>query len=146
MPKYFAYGSNLDFWHFKSRCSSAVFSEKAFLQDYRLTFPQYDTEWTGGVAGIIPSANSIVEGVIYIISDPDLDKLDDFEDVLKGNYRREKIIIKNINSHEINAWTYLPKGTGNIYYRPTEEYRRLILNGAISNNLSQEYIEYLRSL
>jgi gamma-glutamylcyclotransferase len=146
MQKYFAYGSNLDFLHFKSRCSSAIFSEKAFLEGYKLTFPQYDIEWRGGVAGIIPSKNSMVEGVIYMISDIDLNKLDSYEDVAKGDYRRECMVVKNIDSDEVKAWTYIPKGIGNIFYKPTETYKSLILNGAMYNNFSEEYIEYLRSL
>lgn len=145
MQKYFAYGSNLDFLHFKSRCPSAIFSEKAFLEDYKLTFPQYDIEWKGGVAGIIPSEKSIVEGVIYTISDKDLDILDSYEDVAKGDYRREYMTLKNIENREVGAWTYVPKGMGNIFCKPTKAYKSLIINGAIQNNFSKSYIEFLES-
>jgi gamma-glutamylcyclotransferase len=146
MKKYFAYGSNLDFLHFKSRCSSAIFSEKAFLEGYKLNFPQYDIEWRGGVAGITPSVNSIVEGVIYRISDSDLKKLDHYEDVAKGDYKRRLIIVKNMFGKLINTWTYMPKGTGEKSFKPTEAYKNLILKGAIANNLSESYINFIRSI
>jgi gamma-glutamylcyclotransferase len=146
MKKYFAYGSNLDFLHFKRRCSSAIFSEKAFLEGYKLNFPQYDIEWGGGVAGIIPSVNSIVEGVIYKISDLDLEKLDHYEDVEKGDYKRRLIIAKNIFGKLINAWTYLPKGTGEDNFKPTEAYKNLILKGAIASDLSESYVNFLSNI
>lgn len=145
MQKYFAYGSNLDFDHFKSRCPSAIFFEKAVLEGYQLTFPHYDSEWRGGVAGIIPLDDMKVEGVIYEISDLDLNKLDEYEYIARGDYQRKYVIVKTFYGKSIDVWTYTTRGTGDTFYKPTELYKELIINGAILHGLSQEYIDYLRN-
>lgn len=144
MQNYFAYGSNLDFSHFKHRCPSANFIDKAILEGYKLTFPQYDVEWMGGVAGIIPSKIDKVEGVVYEISDLDLKNLDRYEDVSRGDYIRQYITVKNSLNAPIDAWVYTPRGTGQSFYKPAESYKGLIVHGAILHKLSQEYIDYLR--
>lgn len=144
VQNYFAYGSNLDFSHFKCRCPSAVFIDKGVLEGYKLTFPQYDIEWVGGVAGVIPSKNDEVEGAIYRISALDLKSLDKHEDVSRGDYIRQYMTIKNSLNAPVYAWVYIPKGTGENFYKPAEIYKSLIVNGAISHKLSQRYIDYLR--
>jgi gamma-glutamylcyclotransferase len=143
MQNYFAYGSNLNFPHFQRRCPSATLVDRGVLEGYKLTFPQYDFEWMGGVAGIVPSADSKVEGVIYEISDFDLKNLDELEDISRGDYTRQCMTIKNSLNTPINAWVYIPKGTGESFYKPASPYKRLIISGAVLHKLSQDYINYL---
>lgn len=146
IEKYFAYGSNLYLNHFKSRCPSATFFNNAILKDYKLTFPLNDKEWEGGVAGVFPSKNSRVEGVIYEISHRDLKKLDEYEFVEKGDYDRKRIIVETFLGELFEVWIYIPKEMKDIIYRPTEKYKQTLISGAILHGLSQEYINSLKNI
>jgi gamma-glutamylcyclotransferase (GGCT)/AIG2-like uncharacterized protein YtfP len=59
-PLYFAYGSNLNRRQFQHRCPKARPFARCQLPDYRLVFD--------GVADIIPSPGSLVEGALYWIT------------------------------------------------------------------------------
>ena len=72
---YFAYGSNLNHFQMKKRCSDSYFVKKYKLKDFRLTFrSKYRA------ADIEPKKNFIVPGALFEISKTDEKKLDIYED------------------------------------------------------------------
>jgi len=102
---YFAYGSNLDLAQMRDRCprSEALFTAR--LRRYRLAFAGYSTFWRGGVATLVADPFSHVDGVIYSLTDHDLDALDRCE----GHpyvYRRERIRVR-AGDHDLSVYTYI---------------------------------------
>ena len=76
MPYYFAYGSNMDYPQMKERCPNAKYYGKGYLPDYRLAFTRFSPIWDSAVADILVSPGDIVWGIIYTVSEEDLQKLD----------------------------------------------------------------------
>lgn len=77
---YFAYGSNLNVEQMKRRIGERKAERKAVLKNYRLTFNGCSTKWGNrGVADIEKIEGSSVKGVIYRISEEQLDWLDKCE-------------------------------------------------------------------
>lgn len=75
----FAYGSNINPEQMRRRCPSAVFERVFVVQDFRLSFCGFSRVWGGGVANVEPHKGSRVYGVIWLVSQDDLQKLDRFE-------------------------------------------------------------------
>ena len=72
---YFAYGSNLNHFQMKRRCTDSIFLKKINLSNFKLTFrSKYRA------ADIEPKKNSIVPGALFEISKSDEKKLDIYED------------------------------------------------------------------
>lgn len=145
MNKYFAYGVNLNEDRFRGRCPSIKFISKAILEDYEYTFPRRHRNWEGGVAGVSKKLNSIVEGVIYTISDTDMKKLDEIENIPGGEYTREKVTVTLKDNSTDMVWIYIPCPDEKKYYKPSQEYIEKIVEGAKRHNLSNNFIAMLKS-
>ena len=76
---YFAYGSNMACSQIGERCPDAEVVGPARLPGYRLAFTRYSEGWRCGVADAVPCKGADVWGVLYLISDKDLIRLDDRE-------------------------------------------------------------------
>ena len=79
MPTYFAYGSNMDEEHMKTRCSRARYLGRGVLTNYKIAFTRYSSKWDSSVADVVASQGEVVWGVLYELSEEDLLKLDRFE-------------------------------------------------------------------
>jgi gamma-glutamylcyclotransferase (GGCT)/AIG2-like uncharacterized protein YtfP len=99
---YFAYGSNLDPNGMGRRCPTAVVVGRAALPDYRLTFR--------GVADIEPAAGKRVEGALWLCTAKDVDRLDRYEGVSGGFYRREWLQVQ-CNGKHVDALVYVMNPT-----------------------------------
>ncbi|MFX0198695.1 MAG: gamma-glutamylcyclotransferase family protein [Candidatus Hodarchaeota archaeon] len=143
---YFAYGSNINMRQMKQRCPSAKFHSHAVLQGYQITFPLWSEKWGGGVAGIHMKKGKQVEGVVYEVSEGDLEELDKFEGVDKGHYCRKKVgaIVKTGQSLE--SWVYVPGSADKVQFPPSRKYLETILEGAKRHNFSKQYIGRLTKL
>lgn len=110
----------------------------AKLDQYRFVFNKRGSDGTGK-ANVIADANASVEGVVYRMTDAQLDKLDRFEGSPK-HYLRKKIHIKHPQKGLIQAITYLahPEQTASHSIKPSQEYLNHILLGAKENNLSPQ--------
>ena len=75
---YFAYGSNLDDEHMRSRCASAQPVARAVLPNYALAFGGFSHRWDGAVASVVRARGARVEGLLYRLDDADLRSLDRF--------------------------------------------------------------------
>lgn len=143
---YFAYGSNLDPGHLRRRCPDVIPLRRAVLPGWKLAFRYRSTSFPGGsAADIISVPGDEVWGALYRITGEDLSRLDEFEDLESGGYRR--IEVEPISAGErLVAWTYevqtkLPRD-----YRPTEEYRQLLENGARLHGLPETYLTRMSAL
>lgn len=146
MEVYFAYGSNINMKQMKLRCPSVQFRSKAVLQGYRFAFPLRSKRWGGGVAGILIEKGEEVEGVVYELSEEDLERLDKFEGVDKERYYRKKVKVVLGDGSSIEAWTFFPNSDKKSSFLPSKKYLETILEGAREHQLSKHFIENLKSI
>lgn len=146
MPAYFAYGSNMNLKRMEEMCPGRRPLGIATLHDYLLAFRYPSTTWAGGgVCDIVRCKGSLVWGVLFEVSEADLQALDDYEDVAQGGYRRLSVAV-NLEGFLHNAISYevVEKLPHNL--RPTERYLDLVIAGAEQNGLPRGYIESVRQI
>ena len=73
---YFAYGSNLNPEQMQRRCPDSQFIDIATLRGFHLAFAGHSRRWGGGVATVLEAPKDQVEGIVWSISDRDLESLD----------------------------------------------------------------------
>lgn len=83
---YFAYGSNMNPARLEARGIPPRFVARAHARGYILGFPRRMRDG-GGVAGMLPKAGGVVEGVIYLFSDEQFTILDRYEDAPRAYFR-----------------------------------------------------------
>ena len=130
--KYFAYGSNLDLPQMEKRCPTSELISKGSLSDYRLTFNTYSTGWGGGVADVIQDKGSNVWGLVFKLSDMDLERLDRYEGYHKNQaslYKRWQTIINTPKGHISDVWVYTVVEKQK-FVQPTLEYLQIIKDAA----------------
>ena len=139
--KYFAYGSNLDLPQMKRRCPSSKLISKGSLSGYRLTFNRFSSGWGGGVADVIQEQGSEVWGLVFEISDSDLERLDRYEGCYKEQtslYERWKAVIDIPNGQVCDVWVYTVVEKQK-FVPPTSEYLQIIKDAAVKWNFPKSY-------
>jgi len=143
MPFVFAYGSIMKSSEMKHTCSSAESKGMACLPGRRVVFNGSSKAWGGaGAADLTADPDSAVWGVIWDLSDEDVERLDRREGVPHSYTPCEVEVVD-------------PAGDGlvaNTYTRPHPQqerapsvaYAQAILEGASENNLPTEYQDTLR--
>ena len=97
---------------------------------------------TRGYASIVVSENNYVLGTVYELSEADLLRLDQFEGVAQGNYRKE-IIAVDVGGRELSCLVYIDSVIEE--GAPKEEYVVRINNGIKDAAFPDEYVtQYLR--
>lgn len=134
---YFAYGSNLSQSRLEKRIGKVKHLGIATLKNYTLTFNKKGKDGTGK-ANIEPRQNSLTFGVVYQLTNAQLDKLDSFEGA-PHHYER-KITSCNQDGSSIEAITFVAKDNWKTSkpLHPSKEYLNHILQGAIENHLQLE--------
>ena len=119
----------------ENRLGQVVTAGNAVLDGYRFAFNKVGHDGTGK-GNIIPDATSVVEGVIFDLTEKQLVELDAIE---KG-YRR-------VLFPEIESFVYVaePEQTRD-GLSPNEEYFGYVYNGACEHHLSGPYIQFLKTL
>ena len=165
---YFAYGSNLNPWFMRERLKdgdwlpdgwhkSGHFSGPELqvlglytLQDYEFGYNLWvGNETTGNV---VPKTGSRVYGMLYKISELQLNELDRTEDVPR-DYMRVALKVKQAAASvwqnapsKVDAWVYV--GNAELVTAaidPDPEYVAFVTDAAIEQKLPQDYIEtYLK--
>lgn len=105
MSLYFAYGSNMDQDQMKERCPSAVLIGTATLADYHLVFTIFSPKRQCGCADIVQSSDDTVYGLLYRLTDADMEAMDTFEGVPLHHYRRITVRVGG-PSGEVDAYSY----------------------------------------
>lgn len=144
-PRYYAYGSNMDPAQMVRRGVPFVSARPAVLRGFRLdfTYPAFD-RWLGGAADIVPEPTGTVEGVLYGLADEsDLPKMDRFEGVHKGAYRRELVEVWLPGVRDpVPAWAYAVVDK-RASMTPSPGYIGQMVAGARANGLSRGYVGML---
>ena len=119
-----------------NRCPDHRFIEVGILNGYRWIIS------TRGYANIVKSPLDIVYGAVYAITNSDEQKLDKYEGVNSGSYRKELITVE-INFVPSNCLVYIDPLTTDGF--PKTEYIDRINRGIADVNLPSDYVErYIR--
>ena len=143
--KYFAYGSNLDLFQMKRRCPEYRLISKGSLSGHSLTFNRFSNGWGGGVADVIQDQDSKVWGLVFEISDSDLERLDRYEGYHKDQtsmYERWKAVIDTPNGQISDVWVYTVVEKQK-FEPPTLEYLQIIKDAAVRWNFPKVYQQTL---
>ncbi|XP_046387088.1 gamma-glutamylcyclotransferase-like [Ischnura elegans] len=163
---YFGYGSNLLSKRILINNPSAVRKGAAKLTGYRLDFNGYAQRWGGAVATIVPDGGHHVWGALWEMNMTDVGNLDRQEGVESGIYEPMEVEVESSEDGRIRARTYryvkepFPDTTatsGNISLgtlwaelpekrRPSPEYRRVVVLGALETGLPAEYTSALEMI
>jgi gamma-glutamylcyclotransferase len=139
---YFAYADNMDIDNLGSRNVTFEKVTTGKVRNFRLAFHKPAADGTG-MADLQDDRGNIVEGVIWDVPEGSLDNLDVYEEVDKGHYRRQPIVVQT-SKGELDCVTYRAAKyrTG---LKPSRDYLEKIIRGAEMHRLSDEYISFLRS-
>ena len=143
--KYFAYGSNLDLSQMKRRCPESRLISKGSLSGHSLTFNRFSNGWGGGVADVIQDQDSKVWGLVFEISDSDLERLDRYEGYHKDQtsmYERWKAVIDTPNGQISDVWVYTVVEKQK-FVQPTLEYLQIIKDAAVRWIFPKDYQQTL---
>lgn len=148
---YFAYGSNLDQIQMAHRCPDATLVGNAKLTGHRLCFPRNSPVRGCAVASFEAHADSVVWGVIYELSDEDIARLDAREGYDPINpsavnrYVRIDVSVQQTPGQTVEAVTYIavPDDSEG---KPSEDYMKHLISGAVAHGLPSEYIEMLSAI
>ena len=143
MIKYFAYGSNMDGNWMRGRGVKFLKREHAILKGWRLTFNKTASRNPReGYANIEKDEKSVVEGILYLINEEGLKRLDVYEGY-PTHYTRIKVKV-NVGDKKGEAIVYIaqPDKTRE-GLKPSKSYLRLLLGGC--DLLSPKYCKKLKS-
>lgn len=138
--RYFAYGSNMDPQQMGERAPSARVVGVGRLDGYRLVFNVYSTGWEGGAANLEPDPDAHVWGVVWEVSEEELERLDTYE----GHptfYRREEVTVQTPGGPETCLTYRVAHQKG--FVRPTDGYYHLLASAIRVQGLPVEALDML---
>lgn len=140
----FTYGSNMCSGRFRDYgVSPEGRGRAAVLGGHRLVFNKRSTDDGSGKANVEVSEGSDVWGVLYRISDADLEKLTKGE----GGYHPVRLQVQVVQDTPCEMWIYLAKKPNtSLRLRPYTWYKRFLTEGAREHCLPAEYIAFLEGI
>ena len=155
MKLYFAYGSNMDPNRMRKRCPQAVALGRARLESWRLDWSHTSRKNGGSVANIAPRHGGVVWGVVWTLAETFWNKLCAKEGYdPKRNDRFNTYIPKTVEVIIIQphgeftgvfAETFVVNEES-LMLRPTQRYKRYLIEGAVAHRLPPDYIDELRQI
>jgi len=127
---------NLD--QMKIRCPDSIFIRRVFLTGYRFVYDGKSYSRRGGVANIVKSAEDIVWGGLFEITESCLKNLDEYEGY-PSFYNRKEFQVQDDERNFFNAIAYYR--TGKVPSEPSSSYRQEVIQGARDCGLPEEYIK-----
>lgn len=143
---YFSYGSNMNLKQMQSRCADSKKIGIGYMEDAQICFPNFYESWNGGVAGYKKASGQKMWGVLFELSELDVEKLRVFEGYIHGREPHlnayNEVTVEIFHAEEkIQCMTYEAFVAGD--FRPSLRYLKTIIQGAEENNLPEDYIESL---
>ena len=139
---YFGYGANMSKEYLENR--RRVFPSEihtGILRDYKLIMNMEGPNFIEpSFANIIRKPNESLEGVLSKITENELKQIINSEGV---NYEVEDIIVITKNK-KIKAKTLIYKSNSLLSIAPSRRYMKILINAAIKNQLSENYIQKLK--
>jgi gamma-glutamylcyclotransferase (GGCT)/AIG2-like uncharacterized protein YtfP len=133
---YFAYGSNMNKDQMSKRCPDAKFICTLKLPDYKFTLD------CAGVATIIETKKHYVQGILWLITEDDMDNLDRYEGISSGCYKKEYIHIPEMHKEVVHSEFMLVYVSlrSIVLENKRPDYMDEILKAAKDWDFDQEYI------
>jgi len=139
---YFAYGANMDVETLKERHVDFEVVAVGRLRDVRLVFHVPGADDTGK-ADLMDDRRNHVHGLVYDVPEASLDRLDVYESVERGRYRRQEVIVQTENG-EFSCAVY--RGARfRAGLKPSKDYLDRLIRGAEHHGLPEHYLTFLRS-
>ncbi|BAY81323.1 hypothetical protein NIES267_07990 [Calothrix parasitica NIES-267] len=139
---YFAYGSCMcpvDLKRTFGENTHNYVMGAGILNNYRLGFYRYSASRKCGVLDVVKDSNSRVHGVLYQLPWRLSESLDKREDVPRGGYRQEFVDIDFQGKIYKNVRTYVVVNKLLSEIAPNDWYFNVVLRGAITCKLPEEY-------
>lgn len=139
---YFAYGSNMFTKQLEERVHRVGLKwNVGVLENYSLQFNKKSSIDQSGKANIVPNGSGKVWGVLFDLSEDELERLSNFE---KG-YRQQTVdVIVTTPPERLKALTFLASA-GTPQLNPTRSYLQRIIDGALEHGLPSFYCDRLRA-
>ncbi len=142
MSLYAAYGSNLDPDRMRFYCPHSPCRGPGWLEGWRITFGGEDLGWEGALPTVVEHADSRVFVMLYDVSEADEDRLDEWEGVDLGLYRKLRVRVATLDG-DVVAWVYvLDAYEGGL---PSARYVGLLADAAERAGAPTDYVTDLRS-
>ena len=152
---YFAYGSHMDPEQMRRHCPNAEVVGIASLDDYRLDFPRFSNDWGGGTASIHLAHGEKMWGVVFELTESDLESLDKYEGYLGPDnqhnvHDREHVTLELTRADDgsiprrVRAWTHIARPAH--ASPPSAKYKECMLSGATAHNLPEDYVSMLKEI
>jgi len=139
---YAAYGSNMDPAQMSRRAPHSPQQGTGWLQDWRLTFGGADLGWEGALATVVEDRGDHVFVVLYELSEPDEEALDQWDGATLGYYRKTKVRIATLDG-DVLAWLYvLNDYEGGL---PSARYLGILADAAEAAGAPTDYVAGLRA-
>jgi len=103
---YFAFGSNMDRGQMAVRCPSATEFGAAAAYGWRLEFRGWSSGRQGAVATVIPRQRAVVHGLLWLVSEAEMQRLDLYEGA-PWYYGRHQVEVSTASGRPTWATTYI---------------------------------------
>ncbi|MDD4877344.1 MAG: gamma-glutamylcyclotransferase [Dehalococcoidales bacterium] len=124
---YFAYGFYLNKKIMLESCPESKPMVRDSLPNYKLIITGWSRLWRGGMVSIRSFRGEKVPGVVYEISDRDLNRLDKYRGYPR-DYNRLNVTVFDEDGESIKAVTYIKTGQSE-EAQPSREYLAIIQQG-----------------
>ncbi|HVE62565.1 MAG TPA: gamma-glutamylcyclotransferase [Mycobacteriales bacterium] len=142
MPRYAAYGSNMDAAQMKFRCPHSPAVGTGWIQGWRLTFGGEDIGWEGALATVVEDPDSTVFVMLYDVLPEDECVLDQWDGADMGLYSKVRLRVQTLEG-EVLAWTYvLTDYEGGL---PSARYLGAMADAAEKAGAPDDYVRALRT-
>jgi len=145
---FFAYGANMNPQQMHQRCRDFKVVTIARLPCYRIGFFGHSKIWDGAQATIVRDPLHEVWGVVYELSDMDLERLDAWQDVRMdgtGPYFHYPVRVAG-NDGRIYTTLFYEKTIQGEPQKPSQPYLDFIVTGAEAHRLPDAYIQALKGV
>jgi gamma-glutamylcyclotransferase (GGCT)/AIG2-like uncharacterized protein YtfP len=139
---YAAYGSNLDPDRMRFYCPHSPCRGSGWVEGWRLTFGGEDYGWEGALPTVVEDPMSTVFVMVYEVSHEDEERLDQWEGVDIGLYRKLRLRVHMLDG-DVLTWLYvLDAYEGGL---PSARYLGLLADAAERAGAPDDYVADLRS-
>jgi gamma-glutamylcyclotransferase (GGCT)/AIG2-like uncharacterized protein YtfP len=135
VPRYFAYGSNMEAAAMARRCPASRPLGLARLARHRFAILQ------AGYATVVRDPGATVHGVLYDLALADVAALDRYEDIARGLYRKVVQPVLRKDGGPVQALIYI--GGGPIGGQPRPGYMEGVMAAAQAAGLPDFYLAFL---
>jgi gamma-glutamylcyclotransferase len=147
MPLYFSYGSNMDARRMAARVGAFESRAWAVLENYRVEFAKRamaETIADAAYATIAADPDARAEGVVYRVTEAQMDAMDAHEGV-PDSYQRKHVVLRLTDGRRVESLTYManPKRCAP-GLKPTRAYLYHFFQA--SDLLSPGWMAWLRSV